>query len=32
MNLMLIYVSTRKLRRAVWLSKGDLPVIAGDAT
>jgi hypothetical protein len=32
MNLMLINVSTRKLRRAVRLPEGDLPVIAGDAT
>src|SRR5258708_6502682 len=30
MNLMLINVSTRKLRRAVRLPEGDLPVIAGD--
>ena len=29
MNLMLINVSTRKLRRAVRLPEGDLPVIAG---
>jgi putative transposase len=32
MNLMLINVSTRKLRRAVRLREGDLPVIAGDGT
>jgi len=32
MNLMLINVSTRKLRRAVRLPDGDLPVIAGDGT
>jgi hypothetical protein len=32
MNLMLINVSTRKLRRAVRLPNGDLPVIAGDGT
>ena len=32
MNLMLINVSTRKLRRAVRLPAGDLPVIAGDGT
>jgi putative transposase len=32
MNLMLINVSTRKLRRAVRLPGGDLPVIAGDGT
>src|SRR6516165_5352495 len=32
MNLMLINVSTRKLRRAVRLPEGDLPVIAGDGT
>src|ERR1700758_2509469 len=31
MNLMLINVSTRKLRRAVRLPEGDLPVTAGDA-
>jgi len=31
MNLMLINVSTRKLRRAVRLPEGDLPVIAGTA-
>jgi len=31
-NLMLINVSTRKLRRAVRLPEGDLPVIAGDGT
>ena len=31
MNLMLINVSTRKLRRAVRLPEGDLPVIARDA-
>src|SRR5713101_1402219 len=30
MNLMLINVSTRKLRRAVRLPEGDLPAIAGD--
>jgi putative transposase len=30
MNLMLINVLTRKLRRAVRLSDGDLPVISGD--
>jgi putative transposase len=30
MNLMLINVSTRKLRRAVRLPEGDLPIIAGD--
>jgi hypothetical protein len=30
MNLMLINVSTRKLRRAVRLPEGDLPVIAAD--
>jgi putative transposase len=29
---MLINVSTRKLRRAVRLPEGDLPVIAGDGT
>jgi hypothetical protein len=29
-NLMLINVSTRKLRRAVWMPEGDLPIIAGD--
>jgi hypothetical protein len=29
MNLMLINVSTRKLRRAVRLPEGDLPVIPG---
>jgi hypothetical protein len=32
MNLMLINVSTRKLRRAVRLPEGDLPTIAGDGT
>src|ERR1700757_389455 len=32
MNLMLINVSTRKLRRAGGLPEGDLPVIAGDGT
>src|SRR5262249_10868119 len=32
MNLMLINVSTRKLRRAVRLPEGDLPVIAGGRT
>ena len=32
MNLMLINVSTRKLRRAVRLPNGDLPVVAGDGT
>jgi hypothetical protein len=32
MNLMLINVSTRKLRRAVRLPEGDLPVIVGDGT
>src|SRR5262249_12578297 len=32
LNLMLINVSTRKLRRAVRLPEGDLPVIAGDGT
>src|SRR5439155_23288930 len=32
MNLMLINVSTRKLRRAVRLPHGDLPAIAGDGT
>jgi hypothetical protein len=32
MNLMLINVSTRKLRRAVRLPESDLPVIAGDGT
>jgi putative transposase len=32
MNLMLINVSTRKLRRAVRLPEGDLPVIARDGT
>ena len=32
MNLMLINVSTRKLRRAVRLPEGDLPVIDGDGT
>jgi len=31
MNLMLINVSTRKLRRAVRLPEGDLPVIAGES-
>jgi len=30
MNLMLINVSTRKLRRSVRLPEGDLPVTAGD--
>jgi transposase-like protein len=32
MNLMLINVSTRKLRRAVRLPDGDLPAVAGDGT
>ena len=32
MNLMLINVSTRRLRRAVRLPDGDLPVTAGDGT
>ena len=32
MNLMLINVSTRKLKRAVRLPEGDLPIIAGDGT
>jgi putative transposase len=32
MNLMLINVSTRKLRRAVRLPEGDLPAIGGDGT
>ena len=32
MNLMLINVSTPKLRRAVRLPDGDLPVIDGDGT
>src|SRR3990170_7353456 len=32
MNLMLINVSTRKLKRAVRLPDGDLPAIAGDGT
>jgi transposase-like protein len=32
LNLMLINVSTRKLRRAVRLPEGDLPAIAGDGT
>jgi putative transposase len=32
MNLMLINVSTRKLRRAVRLPEGDLPVVSGDGT
>ena len=32
MNLMLINVSTRKLRRAVRLSEGDLPAVSGDGT
>src|SRR3974377_567635 len=32
MNLMLINVSTRKLRRAVRLPDGDLPVVAGGGT
>ena len=32
MNLMLINVSTRKLRRAVRPPEGDLPAIAGDGT
>ena len=32
MNLMLINVSTRKLRRAVRLPDGDLPIVAGDGT
>ena len=31
-NLMLINVSTRKLRRAVRLPKGDVPAIVGDGT
>src|SRR3974390_2838534 len=31
-NLMLINVSTRKLRRAVRLPDGDLPAVAGDGT
>lgn len=31
-NLMLINVSTRKLRRAVRLPEGDLPAVAGDGT
>jgi hypothetical protein len=30
MNLMLINVSTRKLKRAVRLPEGDLPIVAGD--
>jgi hypothetical protein len=30
MNLLLINVSTRKLRRAVRLPEGDLPAITGD--
>lgn len=32
MNLMLINVSTRKLRRAVGLPDGDVPAVAGDGT
>jgi len=32
MNLMLINVSTRKLKRAVRLAEGDLAVVAGDGT
>ena len=32
MNLMLINVSTRKLRRAVRLHEGDLPAVPGDGT
>ncbi|MGH6832098.1 MAG: IS256 family transposase [Methyloceanibacter sp.] len=32
MNLMLINVSTRKLKRAVRLPDGDLPAVAGDGT
>ena len=32
MNLMLINVSTRKLRRAVRLPEGDLPIMTGDGT
>jgi putative transposase len=32
MNLLLINVSTRKLRRAVRLPEGDLPAITGDGT
>jgi putative transposase len=32
MNLMLINVSTRKLRRALRLPDGDLPAVAGDGT
>ena len=32
MNLMLINVSTRKLRRAVRLPEGDVPIMAGDGT
>ena len=32
MNLMLINVSTRKLRRAVRLPEGDLPIVVGDGT
>jgi len=32
MNLMLINVSTRKLRRAVRLPDGDLPAVVGDGT
>src|SRR5215204_4469589 len=32
MNLMLINVSTRKLRRAVRLPEGDVPAITGDGT
>jgi transposase-like protein len=32
MNLMLINVSTRKLKRAVRLPEGDLPAVAGDGT
>jgi putative transposase len=32
MNLKLINVSTRKLRRAMRLPDGDLPAVAGDGT
>jgi hypothetical protein len=32
LNLMLINVSTRKLKRAVRLPDGDLPTVAGDDT
>ena len=32
MNLMLINVSTRKLKRAVRLPEGDLPAVMGDGT